>query len=195
MDYYHLHAREYHDRTFAVDPSPFLSPLLPFLQARASVLDVGCALGRDMLWLSGKGFDLTGFERSPGLASLAREQTGLPVIEGDFETFDFSALSFDAVLLVGALVHVVPYELPLVLSRIQEALRPGGHLLWSMKQGRGTEIGSEGRLFYLWQEEGVRHVLDLLGCECMLVTSQQSIIAPGTTWLTCVARKEGGQGA
>jgi SAM-dependent methyltransferase len=77
-------------------------PLVEHLTPGSKVLDAGCGSGRDMLWLTERGFNCTGLERSPELAALAREHSGLPVIEADFETFDFSRMNMDAVLLIGA---------------------------------------------------------------------------------------------
>jgi len=37
---------------------------------------VGCGSGRDLLWMKKQDFDVIGFERSPGLAELARENAG-----------------------------------------------------------------------------------------------------------------------
>ena len=55
----------------------------------------------------------------PALAELVRRQTGLSVIEADFESFDFQGMDMDALLLIGALVHV-PYErFQLIFSRIR----------------------------------------------------------------------------
>lgn len=54
-----------------------------------------------MIDVKKRGFDVIGFERSPGLAELARDNAGCEVIEGDFETYDFSSILVDAVMLVG----------------------------------------------------------------------------------------------
>ena len=40
------------------------------------VLDIGCGSGRDLKWLRERGFSVTGFERSKGLAALARRHAG-----------------------------------------------------------------------------------------------------------------------
>ncbi len=72
-----------------------------------------------MLWLGEKGFDCTGLERSMKLAALAGEHSGRPVIAADFETFDFSRMEMDGVLLIGALVHIPHERFPLVLSDIR----------------------------------------------------------------------------
>ncbi len=97
---------DYSKSTVVIDPSPFLDPLIKKLLPGSTVLDVGCGAGRDLYWLANQGFKSTGFELSPGLARLARNHSQRPVIEGDFRSYDFSNFQFDALLLIGALVHL-----------------------------------------------------------------------------------------
>ena len=109
-DYYHRHYRAYFRRTVDVDPASFLQPLADRLAPGARILDVGCGSGRDLQWLRQRGFQPTGLERSPGLARLAQTHSGCPVLVEDFDQFDFSTASYDAILLIGSLVHV-PHNL------------------------------------------------------------------------------------
>ena len=95
-DYYEENWKTYHEATVAIDPAPFLAPLFARIAPPATILDVGCGSGRDLLWFTKRGFRVTGFERSPSLAELARKHSGCPVIEGDFEVYDFSDQSADA---------------------------------------------------------------------------------------------------
>ena len=106
QDYYRNKYKSYHEKTFTIDPSDFLEPFTENLTAGDLVLDVGCGSGRDLLWMKKKGFDVIGFDRSPALVKLARENVGCKVIEGDFETYDFSVISADAIMLIGAMVHI-----------------------------------------------------------------------------------------
>ncbi|MFP4392108.1 MAG: class I SAM-dependent methyltransferase [Desulfohalobiaceae bacterium] len=103
--YYQNHAQAYFEQSFGVDPSSFLLPLTRHLQPGASILDIGCGAGRDLLWLHHRGFYCTGLDCAPALAELARRHTGLPVIEVDFEGFDFSGFKADALLMGGVLVE------------------------------------------------------------------------------------------
>jgi SAM-dependent methyltransferase len=114
-DYYQQNYRTYHEKTFFVDPSSFLTPFAENLKPKATILDIGCGSGRDLLWLKKLGFKATGFERSPSLADLAGKNAGCDVIEGDFETYDFSNIQSDAVLFSGSLV--AGSSCPVVLSR------------------------------------------------------------------------------
>jgi SAM-dependent methyltransferase len=91
-NYYQKNYKAYHEKTFSIDPSSFLAPLAQRLSADAFVLDVGCGSGRDLLWMKKRGFDVIGFERSPGLAELARDNAACEVMEGDFESYDFSSI-------------------------------------------------------------------------------------------------------
>ena len=139
----------YHAQTFPLDPSPFLEPLTLHVPAPAQVLDVGCGSGRDLLWLKQRRYNVLGLERSPGLAKLARKHAACEVLCADFDSFDFTTLSVDALILIGALVHVPKDRFPATLARIPQALKPGGHVLLTMKQGVGRSMAGDGRVFEL----------------------------------------------
>ncbi|MEA1948548.1 MAG: methyltransferase domain-containing protein [Thermodesulfobacteriota bacterium] len=162
-DYYQKKYKAYHEKTFSIDPSSFLKPLAKRLPAEAFILDVGCGSGRDLLWMKKRGFDVIGFERSPGLAELARDNARCEVIDGDFETYDFSTILVDAVMLVGALVHVPHERFSRVFENITSAISDNGSVLITLKKGSGDRTDSDGRTFYLWQDKKARELFDTLG--------------------------------
>ena len=188
-DYYQLHFEAYHDRTFSVDPSTFLNGLATHLQIGSTLIDVGCGSGRDILWLKKHGYSVIGLERSSGLAQLAREHTACRIIEADFETFNFTDLSADAVLLIGALVHLRHSRLPDVLESICLAVKKPGYLLITMKQGKGTVTDPDGRRFYLWQDKDLRRVFQSLNLSVIEFFIQPSKIDPADTWLGYLLKK------
>ena len=188
-DYYQLHFQTYHDRTFSVDPSSFLKILVTHLPTNSTVIDVGCGSGRDILWLQKHGYDVIGLERSSGLAQLARENTGSRIIEADFETFNFAELSADALLLIGALVHLPHIRVPNVLSAICLALKQSGLMLITMKQGKGSITDPDGRRFYLWQDKNLRQVFQALNLSIIEFFIQPSKINPADTWLGYLLQK------
>jgi SAM-dependent methyltransferase len=190
-DYYQKKFKEYHKKTFNIDPSSFLLPLSEKLSPWASILDIGCGSGRDLLWFRHRGFKVFGFERSPGLADLARENVGCEIIEGDFETYDFSRLSVDAILLVGALVHLPHSKVPEVLNSINRALRDDGNILLSLKKGGGNTSDSHGRVFYFWKDGELRDLFKDLGLDVIDYFQQSSKIGTDEVWIGYVLEKAG----
>ena len=186
--FYHTHALDYFNQTIEVDPSSFLLPFVKHLKPGSEILDAGCGSGRDMLWLSERGFYCTGLELSPDLAALARQHTDLPVTEADFVSFDFSQLNMDGVLLIGALVHLPHDHFPLVLSNILKALKPGGHALITMKQGQGRQEADDGRTFYLWGREDLDRIFNAHGLICVDYSVQTSLVRKIDTWMSFVLK-------
>jgi len=198
-DFYTDNYLAYHRRTFSVDPSLFLSPFVSRLKQGCHVLDLGCGSGRDLLWLKERGFSVTGFERSKGLADLARENAGCEVIEGDFETHDFSQITVDAILMSGSFVHIPHARLPDVLRNITRALHPvprpknnSPMLAYvSLKQGPGVVSDEEGRTFYLWQEPMLRKLLGEVGFEVIDLSTSASAVNRNDIWLGYVLKLTG----
>jgi len=188
-DYYIKHFSEYFQETIHVDPSSFLTPLVQRLSPGDKILDVGCGSGRDLLWLKNRGFSALGFERSPGLADLARKHSGCSVIEGDFEQYDFSGLSVEAVAFTGALVHVPHGRFPKVLENILHALKPRGLCFLSLKEGTGIKEDSAGRVFCLWKDTDLRQVFDSLHLDVLVLSRQASVIGTGEIWLGYILQK------
>ena len=190
-DYYQKKFKQYHKKTFNIDPSSFLLPLSEKLSPGASVLDIGCGSGRDLRWFRQRGFEVVGFERSPGLAGLTRKNAECEVIEGDFETYDFSGLSVDAIMLVGALVHLPHSKVSEVLNSINRALKDDGNILLSLKKGAGNTSDSHGRVFYLWNDGELRDLFKGLDLDVIDYFQQSSKIGTDEVWIGYVLEKAG----
>jgi len=186
QDFYQRHYRAYHQKTFHIDPSSFLEPLIRHLTPGDTLLDVGCGSGRDLFWLKEHGFKVTGFERSEGLATLARKHVGCEIIEGDFEHFDFSKHNFDAILLSGSLVHIPHAQLETVFGNVMGGLGEGGKVLVSLKEGTGSSTGGDGRIFYFWQNEDLRDIFSRHGFRVLECHRAVSKVNSSDTWLSYV---------
>ena len=156
-NYYLKEFKEYHQKTFFIEPYDILSPLTKHLSPGVSILDVGCGSGRDLLWLKKRGYKVTGFELSKGLSNLARENAACKVIEGDFRKYDFSKFSYDAIILIGALVHLPYKEFQVVFKGILKALKQNGLVLISLNEGNGRKNDNTGRTFWLIRMAGFRY--------------------------------------
>jgi len=188
-DYYEKNHREYFHSTVGIDPASFLSPLTSFLQRGATILDIGCGSGRDLCWFQEHGFCPTGFERSPGLARLAAQHSGCPVIEGDFQTYDFSTLSFDALVFIGSLVHLSTDMLPQVMNSTSQALNKKGHILLTLKKGQGTSQTADGRTFTLWSRNELVQLFLSCGLEPVDFSQVVSKLRKEDVWLGFVLRR------
>lgn len=190
-DYYQVNSQSYFQETFGADPTAILRPLADLLTPSSTVLDVGCGSGRDLCWLKKKGFRPTGLERAPQLASLARQASGCKVICADFRLHDFSEHSFNAIVLLGAMVHLQPWELQHQLDRVSQALSGRGIMLLTLKAGKGSSCLPDGRTFTLWRARDVEAILLQLGFSVIETKKSVSLIRPTDTWLSfLVQRKE-----
>jgi len=187
-NFYEDNHQHYFDSTVGIDPSAFLKPLARLLQPQATILDIGCGSGRDLLWLARRGFRPTGFEQSPSLAKLARTHSNCPVLEGDFNHFNFSTLHFSALICVGSLVHVSPEALPAIIVSTCQALNSGGLLLITVKEGKGTSRAADGRIFTLWPKQDLENVFAAINLHIVDFSRQISRIRPNDIWLGYVLR-------
>jgi len=181
--FYEKNHQQYFQTTVNIDSTPFLEPLSLLLQPRAEILDIGCGSGRDLLWFRRKGFSVTGFEKSPSLANLARQHSHCPVIEGDFCNYDFTAQSVDALIFIGSLVHQPNNAIPAILKSTCQALVAGGYILITMKEGTGTYSTPDGRKFTLWGKNNLEDLF--IDCSLNIVdfSRQVSSLRPEDIWL------------
>lgn len=187
-NFYEDNHQHYFALTIGIDPSAFLQPLARQLKPQATILDIGCGSGRDLLWFVRRGFRPTGFEQSPSLAAMARKHAGCPVIVGDFTDYDFSGLQFSALVFVGSLVHLSHQALPAILMSTCRALVPGGKLLITLKEGNGSSLAADGRVFTLWSREDIEKVFTANHLHILDFSRQVSRLRPDDIWLGYVLR-------
>ena len=118
-------------------------------------LDLGCGTGAFARLLAGRAEQVIGIDLSPQMVRLARERsTGVPNVRyqvADATTWPFGRERFDCVASIATLHHL---PLAQTLSKMRDALRPGGTLL----------------VLDLYQSQGVRDRLsDVLSVPVHLV--------------------------
>ena len=126
------------------------------LHAGTSLVELGCGSGWMTRFAARHGVQAEGYDISPQMIEIAREQAQAENLDVRFETADMESLDlgrrFDACLLYDALHHSERADL--VLASARRALKPGGRLLlaepnWKQRfQGRSatdaygvTELG------------------------------------------------------
>ncbi len=186
--YYEKNSQTYFKSTYQIDSDNFLSPLAKYLNTGDSILDIGCGSGRDLLWGVQQGYKAVGFEQSPALAKLAIKHSHCNVIEGDFTSYDFSKLSFTALVFVGSLVHLSKEELPIILTSTRRALVSNGLIFITMKEGDGFSESEDGRIFTLWNRKVLEQVFVDQNLQILEFSREISKIRSSDVWLGYVLR-------
>jgi len=206
-DFYNTNHQTYFNSTVLVDPESFLGSFEKKLPVHSDVLDIGCGSGRDLLWLKEKGHNPTGLEQSDKLAELAADHSGCQVIKADLETYDFSQHRLDGIMLVGSLVHFRHEKLMHVVQNITQALKPDGYLFLSLKEvpNKGAGISLEdtyhhakstswhfrdGRIFYLWQDQELRHIFENMRLNITKFSRNVSAIRSDDIWISYILNQD-----
>lgn len=103
-----------------------------------SVLDLGCAAGRDSIWFASRGLKPTGVDLSENLLAIARERApDIDFLRQDIRKLDFPDDSFDGIWACAVLLHLSRSEALSVMKRCHFMLKPDGILTVMVKKGRG----------------------------------------------------------
>ena len=145
LKYYQDNAQTFFDGTVNVDMSSLYETFTKHLAPGGRVLDAGCGSGRDAKAFQEMGYQVEAFDASSAMVELAREHTGLPVQLMTFADVDWKE-EFDGIWCCASLLHVPAVELPEVMLRLADALKPGGVWYVSFKYGDG-EREVDGRRF------------------------------------------------
>ncbi len=103
-----------------------------------SLLEVGAGHGRDSLYFSRKGFQITCIDVSAGMVSACLKK-GLNALQMDVMAMEFQDNSFDAVYSLNSMLHIPDTLLLQVLSQIKRVLKPGGLFYYGTYGGERSE--------------------------------------------------------
>lgn len=190
LKYYQDNAQIFFDGTVNVDMSSLYEAFTQHLAPGARVLDAGCGSGRDAKAFLKMGYQVEAFDASPAMVELARVHTGLPVKVMSFADVDWKE-EFDGIWCCASLLHVPAVELPGVMRRLADALKPGGVWYVSFKYGEG-EREVDGRRFTDMDEvrlQGTLKALAFINIESVWKTRDKR---PGReeVWLNGVLQKK-----
>ncbi|MDH0061490.1 class I SAM-dependent methyltransferase [Leclercia adecarboxylata] len=190
LKYYQDNAQTFFDGTVNVDMSSLYETFIQHLAPGARVLDAGCGSGRDAKAFQEMGYRVEAFDASPAMVELAREHTGLPVKVMTFADVDWKE-EFDGIWCCASLLHVPAVELPGVMRRLADALKPDGVWYVSFKYGDG-EREVDGRRFTDMDEGRLRALLSTIAMIDMisLWTTQDKRPLRNEIWINGVLIKK-----
>lgn len=135
-----------------------------FLQgvpADASILEVGCNVGNQLLMLHEMGYrNLYGIEIQSYAVRLAQERVpSATIVEASALDIPHSDRRFDLVFTSGVLIHISPSDLPRALGEIHRVAKSW---IWGAEYyaSTTTEIAYRGHAKLLWKADFCRLYLD-----------------------------------
>jgi SAM-dependent methyltransferase len=164
-------------RNDMVERCPFwLRAALKYTAPPGRALELGSAHGGFVATLGWAGFQATGLELSPAIATIARELFGVEMLEGPIEDQRLDAGTFALIAMMDVLEHLPdPVE---TLRCCRRLLTPEGSLLIQTPKfpaglsfadlertnHRFLELLKEQEHLYLFSERSVRQLLETVGC-------------------------------
>ncbi|MBR0379228.1 MAG: class I SAM-dependent methyltransferase [Mogibacterium sp.] len=190
IDYYNRNADSYYWNTVGVDMSVFRKKFASYLPNEASVIDMGCGSGRDVMAFSDMGHDAAGLDAAKELLKLAEERLEIKTIAADMSEYK-AASPYDGIWCCASLIHLSDEEKARFFRNLERNLKPGGVLFVSVKEG--IETGRDGDGVYTnnctWEE--LKRYLESAGCGILedRVTTD-AMGRSGVKWLNVFAKKK-----
>lgn len=177
LEYYEENSQTFVESTLSVNMSGFYSEFLSHVQPGGHILDLGCGSGRDSREFIKRGFRVTAIDGSPTLCQLAEQVIGQPVLHLQFQDLSYQE-EFDGIWACASLLHLPLQQIPDILKKIVDALKPNGALYLSFKYGHFEGVRG-GRYYTDLDENTLSKLIKNSGGLCIV-----------KTWLTNDARAE-----
>ena len=158
LSVYDAKADDYANLVSSSDPDRHLTGFMQALPKGGRVLDLGCGPGRSADFMIKAGFVVDAWDASPEMARLGNETFGINVQVKGFSDIDAVAV-YDGIYANFSLLHAPKSDMPAHLSRIANALRPGGQFHIGTKTGTGENRDSIGRFYAYYTDDELTGLL------------------------------------
>lgn len=146
-----------YQRYYGIKRTALNQRFLAEIPRTASILEVGCNLGNQLLLLHEMGFeDLTGIDVQEDIVKKAQSRVPWArVTEGSALKIPFHDASFDMVFTSGLLIHIAPQDLPVAMNEIYRCARSW---IWGFEyhSPQMTEVLYRGHSELLWKADYAR---------------------------------------
>lgn len=191
LQFYNANAESFATNTFSVDFSQIQQEFLTTRTSGAHILDFGCGSGRDTKYFLEQGYKVDAIDGSSELCKLASAHTGIKVCQMLFQELHAKE-KYDGIWACASILHVAKNELPDILQRMHNALKPDGIIYASFKYG-DFEGERNGRYFSDFTEESFRKLVkDIRGLsiEKMWITGDVRDGREEEKWLNIILHRK-----
>jgi len=141
INFYNQNVDEYIKKTSDLQDKDWLEKFISYIPKHGSILDIGCAFGRDTNFFVSKNYDSTGIDLSEKMIIKAKEfVANAKFFVMNMLNLDFDENSFDGVWCSAALLHLNKEDSLKALKEIKRVLRPAGVLYLNLKEGSGEKF-------------------------------------------------------
>jgi SAM-dependent methyltransferase len=196
--YYERNAKVVTAKYEAANMSQFHAWLLEVCPRDCSVLELGCGSGREAAFLQSKGYGIVATDGSMAILleaiRLHPELRGRILLLPVPASFPFRDESFDSILAVGLLMHLVEFDIQTTLKEIARVLTAAGRLIFSLPLARDdVDIGGRdalGRYYNSLDESRWGELLIDAGFRLSERNeTRDSLGRTGIRWATYLAKK------
>ena len=190
LQYYNEHAADFTQDTQMTDMREKYAPFFSRISPGGHILDLGCGAGRDTKAFLEMGYRVTAVDGSEKLCRIASAFTGQEVQQMLFQDIAWQN-AFDGVWACSSLLHCTLDDLPDILQKVSDSLKPGGTLYVSFKYGDFSGWRN-GRYFTNLTEETLAALLKKIPSLHLAETSVSGDVRPGREqelWLNAIVEK------
>ncbi|MGD9866893.1 MAG: class I SAM-dependent methyltransferase [Hyphomicrobiales bacterium] len=146
LAYYSGNAEAYAAREVSGRNRHFIETFARDIAPGGAILDLGCGAGWAASMFERMGYDAHACDGCPELAAIASRKLKRPARVVRLEDIDDASI-YDGIFANAVLHHLPKDAIPGAMARISRALKPGGRLFASFKQGEGEHADKVGRFY------------------------------------------------
>lgn len=194
VEYYNRNADDYYWLTVGLDMDATRQRFAAYLPAEASIIDLGCGSGRDVMAFGNMGHNAVGLDAAEELVRLAKERLEIRAFTGDMSSWTASE-PYNGIWCCASLIHLNDRETRRFFEKLDRNLKPGGVLYISVKSGIQTGEDSDGVYQRNFTEEELRELAGTVpGLEVKEVWyTEDSMKRDGFRWINLIAQRNSDQ--